>query len=1380
MNRGIGECQPSARLAIYREALSGLRRVSREISSTLDLEHILRLVLEEAMRPGQATRGAIVLREAASGDLRLGVCAGYSEAEEASLRAELQSPEARPVLTEILAEISRTSEPLLIPDTSAEGSEVNVESEARSILAVPIFYARSLAGLILLESKPESGEGGAFDQGVLEFVEGLAAQVAIAIGNDQRYKEQVRRGELMRNRADQLTLVLEVSQALRSDRPLEEILEEIAYAIQESVGFNLVLISVLEGHPPHQRRVAAAGIPIPDFERMKNVQQPWSVIEEAMGEEFRISQSYYIPAERQSEWRGRLDVYEQETESATREPGRWHPKDLLLVPLIGPGGDTQGLLSVDQPRDGRIPDLVTVEALEIFAGQAALAIENARLVEELQYRADTLALFNEVSRSATAKLELSAVLSIVVEMASQLLGCDHSSIFLLDAESGRYALRAAYGPTPAPDSTPTFAPGEGLVGTVAKSGMPLAVDDMTEKPHSILGSVGVEVGPAVLAPLTVGSQVVGVLCVGRQEPQRFSPAETATLSALADQVAVAVENARLFDEVRLFSQELEQRVEERTQALAEAMQELTEERDRVETLYRITSQLSASLDLDHVLNRALELVVEAVGAERASILMPNLQSGQLIHRATLGAEAKLPVGGKPTRFSQDEGLAGWVIKHREATIVPDVGQDPRWVEPEEKGRKQEYRSVLAVPLLVGDEVLGTLLLFHTQPDYFNEDHLRLVEAAATQVANAVNNAELYNLIRDQTEQMGRILKAQQVEVTKRQSILEGVADGVMVADADGKVILVNAAAERILELPRQDALGRMTNEMLGLYGSQAQDWMETMARWAEQPETYTVGEYLAAQLSIGDRIVSVHLAPVLMGDEFLGTVSVFRDVTAEVETERAKTEFVSTVSHELRTPMTSIKGYADLLMMGTVGELTGKQQDFLSIIKNNADRLTDLVSDLLNISRIESGRVELSPKAIRIERMISQVITTMEKRAKDKGLVLRQDAPPDLPSVFADPARVVQILTNLVANAYQYTPAGGEIVVSARAHGDEVHVSVRDTGIGIAPQDQEKIFDRFFRADDPLVQEVSGTGLGLPIVKSLTEMQGGRIWVESELGEGSRFTFTLPTVETRPAAQAREGLERTLTKVLIVEDDLDVARLIQLHLAGDGRKVLIAQRGDEALEMAQREHPDLITLDILLPDADGFAILEELKSNPATREIPVVIVSVMPDREEGLRLGAVDYVTKPIDEQRLLRAVRQVLTRRGTVLVVDDDKDNLSLMREILRTHGFGVRTTTRGLRALRVAREVQPALMLLDLKLGDLDGHTVLRRLKNNPATQDIPVIVMTGSVAVDDKKRRKALALGAARFMTKPFSVEELIKEIEMVMWDSGRFKQTEPVDS
>jgi len=1083
------------------EALRRLQRVTREMNATLELDHILNLVLQEAVQAVGVTHGNVMLRISDEEGFRLQAWAGYGTSEPPRFEEALISQEGS-----IVSQALKEGKSVIVGDARREKRPITLVSDAGSALTVPIFFEAQIAGLINLRSLDPY----AFDSEAVAFVEALAEQAAIAIGNAQRYQEQLVRGDLLHRRADQLAMVLEVSRALRSDRPLEEILEEVAYAVQESVGFNRVLVSVLEGEPLYQRHVAAAGIPLTVFEQMKKVRQRWSLVSEMMCDEFRISQSYYVPFERQGAWRSWLNMYIDAADGeAIREPGWWRPGDVLVVPLTGPGGDIRGILSVDQPRDGQIPDRSMVEALEIFAAQAGLAIENVRLVEELRLRVDTLALFNEVNRSVTAELNLSEVLNIVVEVVRRPMMCDDSNIYLLDSESGRFVLRAAYGSAMEEDASLTFAPGEGLVGEVVKSGMPLAVDDLRNDPRASSGFMGEEVQSAVLAPLTVGNQVVGVLCVGRSGPREFSPTEVATLSALADQVAVAVQNARLFDEVQRFSQELEHRVEERTQELAEALQELTEERDRVEMLYRITSQLSASLDLDRVLDRALHLVVDAVGASQASILMQDPASGQLASRATLGIEAEAPGGAERAWMSAAKALADWVVKHREAAIVADSRHDDRWGGGAgEEGH--EYRSALAVPLLVGDAVLGVLLLLHTQIDYFNENHLRLVGAAVTQVANAVNNAELYTLIRDQAERLGNALKAQQVEAAKSKAILEGVADGVIVSDAGGRIILVNAAAERILELPRRQVLGKTMSEMLTPYGDQARQWMEMTAKWVDRSETRPEGEYLAAELNIGKRIVNVHVARVLMGEEFLGTVSALRDVTADVEAERAKTEFVSMVSHELRTPMTSIKGYADLLLAGVAGIFTEEQRNFVSIIKKNADRMAALVNDLLNISRIESGLMMLSPRPMGVEGVVNQVTEALQARLAEKEARLEKRLPRALPPVMADPDRVAQVLTNLIVNACQYTPNGGDIVLSANVWDDEVRISVSDTGIGISREDQRKVFDRFFRSEDPVVQETPGTGLGLSIVKSLVEMHGGRVWVESELGKGSTFTFTLP------------------------------------------------------------------------------------------------------------------------------------------------------------------------------------------------------------------------------------------------------------------------------
>ncbi|KAA3655773.1 MAG: histidine kinase, partial [Chloroflexi bacterium] len=261
--------------------------------------------------------------------------------------------------------------------------------------------------------------------------------------------------------------------------------------------------------------------------------------------------------------------------------------------------------------------------------------------------------------------------------------------------------------------------------------------------------------------------------------------------------------------------------------------------------------------------------------------------------------------------------------------------------------------------------------------------------------------------------------------------------------------------------------------------------------------------------------LSVHLSPVLSDQQYYGTVSIFRDITKEVEVDKLKSEFVSTVSHELRTPMTSIKGYADLMLMGAAGEMAEGQVRYLSVIKNNADRLHMLVNDLLNISRIETGKTTLDLRPLDIALVIDQIVEghfNGRIQHEDKHLSIEIDLDESLPLVNADQARVTQILTNLIDNAFNYTPDYGEIRLSATSTTSYVFITVEDTGIGIAPENISKIFDRFYRAEDENVQQIPGTGLGLAIVQSLIEMHGGDLIVESKLGSGSKFTFNLPVV----------------------------------------------------------------------------------------------------------------------------------------------------------------------------------------------------------------------------------------------------------------------------
>ena len=409
---------------------------------------------------------------------------------------------------------------------------------------------------------------------------------------------------------------------------------------------------------------------------------------------------------------------------------------------------------------------------------------------------------------------------------TNLLEYDYATIFLQDKVGQRFLPMATSGYSLDLLSGASFDQKEGGVGAVVKTGMPLVIEDAEASPYEHAGPVNV--GSSIMVPLMVEGRSVGVLAADRKSKGDFTPTDVATLTALADQVAVAVENARLFEEVKRFNEELELRVAERTRELAEALEGLRLQRDRSGVLYHIASELVASLDMDRVLSQALSLLQKAVKASRSAVILLDNNTGKLYYRAAIGHTEPIPPGGRLAPFGRNEGIVGWALAKRTAAIIPNALQDERCVIMADNA----VRSVLAVPILGGaGESLGVILMQSPAEDVFGEPELRLVEAAAVQLGNALNNAELYRLIREQAERLGAMLRAQQIEAAKNQAILEGIADGVMVGDANGRVILFNAAAERILSIGREQAIGRFQDDILGLYGSAAREWLAQIAKW---------------------------------------------------------------------------------------------------------------------------------------------------------------------------------------------------------------------------------------------------------------------------------------------------------------------------------------------------------------------------------------------------------------------------------------------------------------------------------------------------------------------------------------------------------------------
>jgi PAS domain S-box-containing protein len=789
------------------------------------------------------------------------------------------------------------------------------------------------------------------------------------------------------------------------------------------------------------------------------------------------------------------------------------------------------------------------------------------------------------------------------------------------------------------------------------------------------------------------------------------------------------------------------------------LDQVIRERDRFESLFTVTHEIATSLDLDRVVQSALNGALKTTRADAGALLILDRETGYLLPRAKVDWPMDpVELGHVPEDWTQ-----AW----REDLIHPigDIAVLPA----------ADWQATLQIPpaiaalvtasIIANGEFYGLLIIGSRQADHFAADDITSIKAIVTQVAGVTENAEIYRLINLQAEELGGMLRTQQEEASKSQAILESIADGVIVNNPQGQVMLVNPAAERILDGAREKLMATDLRHLIDVFEEPGRSAaLAAIDKILSNPNLSAQSATARVMLEVGNRVINAHMAPVRTPrDEFLGVVTIFRDITKEVEADRAKSEFVSTVSHELRTPMTAIKGYTDLLFGGAVGPLNDSQKHFLSVIKNNTDRLTALINDLLDISRIESGRVRFEPTPVKLGEIVAGVVEAMAARAQQKGLTLSYEVDAGLPEVMGDHDRLYQVLTNLVGNAINYT-VEGSVHVEALNVGTAVQVNVRDTGIGIKKEDIGRIFDRFFRSDDSFVQESSGTGLGLPIVKMFVEMHGGRVWVDTELGKGSTFTFILPVPGTEPEPE-EVSMARPITTqtILVVDDDPDIAQLVRLLLENNGYRVLVAGRGHQALEILQKGAVDLVVLDRLLPDIEGLEILENLKSTPATSHIPVIVLTVVEDDGETIARGASAYLTKPIQESVLLQQVEAALSRQGLVLIVEDDPDTVEMLNRALRRVGFSTEAATDGYEALASARRARPDVILLDLRLPGMDGYEALSHLKRSITTSTIPIIAVSAHVANPAVEHKRLIMLGAMDFLPKPFVIEELIAAVD-----------------
>ncbi len=509
----------------------------------------------------------------------------------------------------------------------------------------------------------------------------------------------------------------------------------------------------------------------------------------------------------------------------------------------------------------------------------------------------------------------------------------------------------------------------------------------------------------------------------------------------------------------------------------------------------------------------------------------------------------------------------------------------------------------------------------------------------------------------------------------------------------------------------------------------------------------------------------------------------------ELENEKKRTDdanetlkrFLATFSHELRAPLNAIVGFSEILTSDLKNLPPDRTSDFMKNINESGKHLQGLINDILDLSKIEAGKMELHVEAYPVAYFTDSIQRVMQAALQQKNINLSFEVAPEIDQLVVDQTRFKQILVNLVSNAVKYSNPGGKVTVAIRRFVNEIEVIVEDQGIGIKPEDLSRLFQAFQQGNNAKGPK-EGTGLGLVITKRLVELHGGHIKVESEWGKGSTFRFRIPMVVAGEVIESADQLLRIVGEqpatlpdgnkplILIIEDNPQAGQLIQMYLQEAGYRTEIARDGAEGLERAKRIKPNVITLDMIMPVKDGWQVMKELKRHPICKSIPIIIISITDEKKLGFSMGAVDYFVKPVNKDDLITALKRIPLKLHSqkqhpkVLIIDDDRTAAELIQVMLEAEGYEVLKTMNGKEGVRLAGTESPDLIILDLIMPDISGFNVAYQLKQNPATRSTPIIILT-SMEVDEDTKEQMQGFISTIMSKSRFTKKDLLREISTI---------------